>query len=383
MPRHGRQLPGRARSATRHPSVRRASGDLHAQRPGRLHRRPVCNSQTLMHASPARCRCRRGRRRADGRTRRRQRSGRRRRRPDERARRGPRRDAPVPDGPARPTRPPTRRGPAAASRASAAASVVLRQRHLRRLADRDERALRGQQQLELLHAAVLHVERLPASTVCFGAGGGGNYCVAPGLDRPQLGPRRRARAAPSCQCNERLPLGPLRNGACADTCCSTAQQGPSARRAPSAASPRSRATGFDTHETAWCGAADGNTPAGRAARSTPPARAASAPTSRRCEAVCRSPTDCGSGGPGVQLRLGPATLPANKDIVAGCVTRPGTRPNGSARCSSTPTARARFATERRLHRRLLRRLGLQETACTAGRDGRQVQGSYSVLCCGS
>ncbi len=223
----------------------------------------------------------------------------------------------------------------------------------------------------------------PTATVCFGTGGGGNYCVPPGWIGRNSGVGV-GQGGLSCQFNEDCRSGLCASGACADTCCSTAQQ--NAQTNPECATgticrfAAFPGNGFDTHETAWCGPPIGNTAGGNACAVDGTCQSGKCGNFTRCEAVCRGPTDC-SGGLACSYGLGPTTLPANKDIVAGCIMPTGNVPNGSA-CSTNTDCLSAFCDGSKCTD-----VCILDSDCKTGLHCRpkmvQVQGSYSVLCCES
>ena len=220
----------------------------------------------------------------------------------------------------------------------------------------------------------------PGSTVCFGTGGGGNYCVPPTWIGRNSG-IGVGQGGLSCQFNEDCRSGLCASGACADTCCSTAQQGSECATGTVCRFAAFPGNGFDTHETAWCGTAIGNTPAGNACAVDATCQSGKCANFTRCEAVCRSPADCAAGGQACSYGLGPTTLPANKDIVAGCVMPTGNAANGSA-CSANADCQSAFCDGSHCTD-----VCILDSDCKNGLHCRpkmvQVQGSYSVLCCES
>jgi hypothetical protein len=158
----------------------------------------------------------------------------------------------------------------------------------------------------------------PGNTVCFGTGGGGNYCVAPqwiGRAADQGTALGGATCANSSECRSGL----CTNNQCADTCCSSAEQSSQCASPTVCRYAAFPGSSFDTHVTAWCGTQAGTGAGGTSCGALDSACQSGKCTLTRCEAVCRSSTDCSSGQ---QCSYGaaPATLPTNKDIIAGCMT---------------------------------------------------------------
>ncbi len=103
----------------------------------------------------------------------------------------------------------------------------------------------------------------PGNTVCFGTGGGGNYCVAPNWIGRAADQGTAVGGTPCTGNTEcRSGLCNMTTMQCADTCCSTAQQSAECSAGTVCRYAAFPGAGFDTHETAWCGAAVGNTAAG-------------------------------------------------------------------------------------------------------------------------
>jgi hypothetical protein len=217
----------------------------------------------------------------------------------------------------------------------------------------------------------------PASTVCFGTGGGGNYCVMPSW----IGRGTRQGAAiggVSCMADGDCRSGLCSMGACADTCCSSAQQScASGSVCQFAAFP---GKSFDTHETAWCGSGIGGGAAG-----SPCALDSSCQSGKcsfsRCEAVCRSSADCVEVGLACTYAVAPTTVPSNPDIVLDCVTVTGTVANGSPCTASTDCLSAFCDGDHCTD------VCVTNADCKPGLhcvpETVMVQGSYSVLCCES
>ena len=220
----------------------------------------------------------------------------------------------------------------------------------------------------------------PGTTVCFGTGGGGSYCVAPKWIG-RVGDLGTGGGGAMCTGTADCRSGVCANGACADTCCSssTAQQSSECAAGTVCRFAAFPGNSFDTHETAWCGAMVGNGSGG-----SPCAVDGSCQSGKcaitRCEAVCRSTSDC-SAGQACSYGLGPTTLPSNKDIVAGCLTATGMAPNGSA-CTSNGDCQSDFCDGTHCTD-----VCVTDADCKSGLHCRpeivQVQGSYAVLCCES
>jgi hypothetical protein len=216
-----------------------------------------------------------------------------------------------------------------------------------------------------------------ADTVCFATGGGPNYCVLPkwlgrasGLGTGQGG----AACSSSADCRSGL----CNTTTCADTCCSTAQQASECASGTFCRFAAFPGTGFDTHETAWCGAKIGNLAGGAFCAADNLCQSGKCGVGQ-CEAVCRTSSDCG-GSQACSYGAAP-TLPMNTDIVAACVNATGTTPNGG-NCTANNDCQSAFCD------------GAHCTeACVTDADCKsgmhclpvilKVQGSYSVLACES
>lgn len=219
----------------------------------------------------------------------------------------------------------------------------------------------------------------PRTTVCFGTGGGGNYCVAPSWIG-RNGDLGTGVGGAACQGEGDCFSGLCVNSMCADTCCSTAQESSACASGTVCRFAAFPGAGFDTHETAWCGAAIGTTAGGSPCVGDGTCQSGKCDITR-CEAVCRSSADC-TGGMECSYGLAPTTLPSNSDIVAGCVTSTGTAANGTT-CSSNADCQSAFCdgfghcTD----------VCVTDADCKAGMhcvpDAVKVQGNYSVLCCES
>lgn len=222
----------------------------------------------------------------------------------------------------------------------------------------------------------------PGGTVCFGTGGGGNYCIAPHWIG-RSGEMGEGPGGTSCTGDGDCRSGLCSMNTCADTCCSssTTNQGSecaSATVCRFAAFPGSNS--LDTHETAWCGAEIGSMAGGSICAVDTTCQSGKCGSFGRCEAVCRNTGDCGGGGLACSYGLAP-TLPTNKDIVAGCVTATGTTANGGT-CSSNADCQSAFCDGSHCTD-----VCATDADCKSGLHCRpvvvQVQGSYSVLSCES
>lgn len=224
----------------------------------------------------------------------------------------------------------------------------------------------------------------PNGTVCFGTGGGGNYCVLPkwigrnsGLGGGQGGA--------SCSAPADCRSGVCSMSKCADTCCSSASAPQAAECASGTVCRFAQfpGNGFDTHETAWCGPAIGTTAGGMTCVVDNTCQSGKCNVGR-CEAVCRNSTDCGTGL-ACSYGLAPTTLPTNKDIILGCM-QAGPTPNGS-NCTSNSDCQSAFCEITSTSSAN----GTCADACATDADCKTgmrcqpvqvlVQGSYSVLAC--
>jgi len=216
----------------------------------------------------------------------------------------------------------------------------------------------------------------PGSTVCFGTGGGGNYCVLPkwigrtgGLGTGQGG----SACTGGAECRSGLCTG----SACADTCCSTAQEASECASGTVCRFAAFPGNGFDSHETAWCGPAIGTLSGGTICSFDTACQ--SGKCGGRCEVACRSSMDCGTGL-ACSYGLAP-TLPTNKDIVEACMTATGSTANGG-NCSANNDCQSAFCDGSHCTDACV-----TDGDCKPGLHCRpvvvQVQGSYSVLACES
>jgi hypothetical protein len=176
----------------------------------------------------------------------------------------------------------------------------------------------------------------PGTTVCFGTGVGGSYCVAPGL-LGRSGALGEGTGGSTCQTGQDCRSGLCANGACADTCCSSQQPsnacaiGSVCRFAPFPGS------GFDVHDTPWCGP-----PVGTVVNNNPCAVGLDGTCQSgkcgtgRCEAVCRSTADCPTG-----QSCSYGLAPNAKDIIAGCTSTSGAGADGVA-CSINADCQSNF-----------------------------------------
>jgi len=91
------------------------------------------------------------------------------------------------------------------------------------------------------------------STVCFGTGAGGNYCVDPAwLSRSTaLG---TLLGGATCSTNSQCRSGLCAAGTCADTCCSSAQASTACASGVACNLGTFPGQSFDTHRTGFCGA---------------------------------------------------------------------------------------------------------------------------------
>jgi hypothetical protein len=219
----------------------------------------------------------------------------------------------------------------------------------------------------------------PMLTVCFGTGGGGNYCVKPGwLARTaDLGAGQGgASCSNSSECRSGLCDSTSK---CADTCCSSAQQSSECASGAVCRYAAFPGNNFDTHETAWCGPQVGTGAGGAPCALDNSCQSGKCATfNNHCEAVCRATADC-SSGQACSYGTGPTTIPANKDIVAGCMAVTGTVQNGGA-CMNNADCLSAFCDGSKCTD-----VCATDADCKGGLHCRpvqvQVSGSYSVLCC--
>ncbi|HTB73277.1 MAG TPA: hypothetical protein VK762_08525 [Polyangiaceae bacterium] len=222
----------------------------------------------------------------------------------------------------------------------------------------------------------------PGATVCFGTGGGGNYCLEPhwiGRSAVLGAGQGGATCAADSDCRSGLCAMSGGTGACADTCCSTAQEASECASGTVCRFAAFPGHDLDTHETAWCGAAIGSMSGGTICGVDTTCQ--SGKCAARCEAVCRNTADCGGGGLACSYGLGP-TLPSNKDIVLGCVIVTGTTANGGM-CTGNSDCQSAFC-DNSMH---CTDACVTDADCKSGLHCKpvvvQVQGNYSVLACES
>jgi hypothetical protein len=217
----------------------------------------------------------------------------------------------------------------------------------------------------------------PDGAVCFGTGGGGNYCVPPkwiGRTSGVGGSQGGAACSGGADCKSGL----CNMGTCADTCCSTAQQGSECAAGTFCRFAQFPGNSFDTHVIAWCGPTIGTMASGTSCAVDISCQSGKC-NAARCQAVCRSSSDCGSGF-ACSYGLAP-TLPTNKDIIDGCMQPTGNIPPG-ANCSSNSDCTSAFCDG--MH---CTNTCATDSDCKTGMRCRpvlvQVQGLYSVLACES
>jgi hypothetical protein len=218
-----------------------------------------------------------------------------------------------------------------------------------------------------------------SGTVCFGTGAGGNYCV-PSKWIGRNGGVGTGVGGASCSAATDCYSGLCSMGKCADTCCSTAQQstecatGTVCRFVPFPG----KAT-VDTHVTAWCGAAIGGTASGMICAVDNVCQSGKCDVGT-CESACRTSTDCATRQ-ACSYGLAP-TLPTNSDIIEGCMPVTGTTANGGS-CTSNSDCLSAFC-DGTMH---CADVCATDADCKMGLHCRptvvKVQGSYSVLACGS
>jgi hypothetical protein len=216
-----------------------------------------------------------------------------------------------------------------------------------------------------------------ANTVCFATGGGANYCVLPKwIGRG--GGLGTGLGGATCTGGADCRSGLCNMGTCADTCCSTAQEATECASGTVCRFAAFPGSGFDTHETAWCGAKIGNLAGGAICAVDSICQSGKCGVGQ-CEAVCRTTSDCG-GTLACSYGAAPA-VPTNKDIVAGCVTATGTTANGG-NCTANSDCQSAFCDGAHCTDACV-----TDADCKSGMHCRpvvvQVQGSYSVLACES
>jgi hypothetical protein len=174
----------------------------------------------------------------------------------------------------------------------------------------------------------------PGTTVCFGSGAGGSYCVAPAL----LGrndPLGEGIGGSTCQSNTDCRSGLCASGTCADTCCSAAPQTSKCAIGSICRFAAFPGNGFDTHDTPGCGA-----PVGASLNQAPCALDATCQSGKcgtgRCEPPCRSTADCPTGQ-SCSYGLGPNA----NDIIAGCTAVSGAGADGTA-CTLNADCQSNF-----------------------------------------
>ncbi|HEX4448729.1 MAG TPA: hypothetical protein VH044_18425, partial [Polyangiaceae bacterium] len=176
----------------------------------------------------------------------------------------------------------------------------------------------------------------PGTTVCFGTGAGGSYCVAPGL-LGRNGPLGEGSGGNTCQSGQDCRSGLCANGACADTCCSSQQQSNECATGSVCRFAVFPGAGFDVHDTPWCGP-----PVGTVVNNSPCAVGLDGTCQSgkcgpgRCEAVCRSTADCLTG-----QSCSYGLAPNAKDIIAGCTSTSGAGADGTA-CTLNADCQSNF-----------------------------------------
>jgi hypothetical protein len=183
-----------------------------------------------------------------------------------------------------------------------------------------------------------------------------------------------------CASNSECRSGVCSGSACADTCCSTAQESSECAGSTVCRFADFPGSDFDTHETAWCGAPIGAAASGTVCTLDTTCQSGKCASFSHCEAACRSSTDC-SGGLECSYGAGPTTVPANKDIVAGCMSSAGLTANGDS-CMSNTECQSAFCDGSQCTD-----VCVTDADCKSGLHCRpvivQVQGSYAVLACES
>ena len=216
-------------------------------------------------------------------------------------------------------------------------------------------------------------------TVCFGAGTGGNYCVLPKWIGRTVG-LGLGRGGATCSSGAECRSGLCNMGTCADTCCSTAQQTMECATGTVCRYAAFPGNGFDTHETAWCSPSPGGAAAGATCGFDTACQSGKC-AAARCMAPCRTSTDC-TTGLACSYGLAPTTIPANKDIIEGCVTATGPTPDGG-NCTANSDCQSAFC-DGTMH---CTDACVTDADCKTGLHCRlanvMVQGTYTVLACES
>jgi hypothetical protein len=137
----------------------------------------------------------------------------------------------------------------------------------------------------------------PTTTVCFGSGNGGNYCVNPTwLGR--VSPGSSAAGGSPCTAGQQCRSGLCSNGTCADTCCSLTSSGTECTGARACAfGTFPGAAGLDTHYVAFCQPYPGSGTFGSLCSVGTECQGGLCIITQPsfCTVPCRSSDECGSG----------------------------------------------------------------------------------------
>ncbi len=166
------------------------------------------------------------------------------------------------------------------------------------------------------------------STVCFAAGTGGNYCISP-ASIGRVAPLGTSIGGVTCKIASDCRSGLCVNGTCADTCCSTTDQGTECATGSICRFSTFPGNVSDTHYTAWCSPPGNGTVAGGGACGLDGVCASNrcgVAIAYGCETACRSSKDCGSSL-ACAYTAGPFM---SKDLAAGCVPMMGNGAEGTS-----------------------------------------------------
>jgi hypothetical protein len=204
------------------------------------------------------------------------------------------------------------------------------------------------------------------TTVCFGTGAGGSYCVPPAwISRATAFGTKAGGAA--CSADSDCRSGLCATGGCADTCCSTARAAAECGGNATCNLGAFPGIGFDTHYVGFCGAS------------------AACPFGSPCTA-CRQTADCSGLTPTCAYLVAAAVGVGSSQIVAGCTaTATGAGTQGSP-CSANGDCVSAFCDPVAM---LCTNVCFADTDCTMGWHcltelvSQNGGGKYSVLRCGS
>ncbi len=202
-----------------------------------------------------------------------------------------------------------------------------------------------------------------STTVCFGTGAGGSYCVPPAWISRGTTFGTKAGGAP-CGGDSDCRSGLCAAGGCADTCCSTAHAAAECGGGTTCNLGAFPGLGFDTHHVGFCGAS------------------AACAFGSPCTA-CRQTADCSVLTPSCVYV--PASV-GSTEIVAGCTATPTGAGGQGSPCNANGDCASAFCDP---DAKQCTDVCFTDTDCTmggrclTGQVSQNGGGSYSVLRCGS